>query len=158
MDGRPPEHYRPRTRRVSSHTKSHARRLFWRLRHTVIGLPRQHAVDMARQQVIDRERHFDDRWTALETEIRDRSRLQPHSWVYQQMGIWLREEMIRIIREVHPEVTPRPEGYLRIVARPACGWDEMRSPPSTVTRPPANGRGSPVRRAGRAKRHWRHCC
>lgn len=77
-----------------------------------------HDLDIARQRLEDHDRRFDERWKALEGDLRERCRREPLPWVWQQAREWLREETIRAIREVNPQVTPRPEGYLRISVAP----------------------------------------
>jgi hypothetical protein len=77
-----------------------------------------HQVWLMRQQVADLENRFSDRWIVLEDELRQRCRQENLTWVWQLAGAWLRDAMIAAIREVAPNVTPRPEGYLRISVAP----------------------------------------
>ncbi|MDB5075764.1 MAG: Dynamin family protein [Chloroflexi bacterium] len=88
-----------------------------------------HDMAMRRQRIEDHAALFDGRWAALENDLRERFKREPLPWVWQKAGEWLRDELIRTIREVHPQVTPRPEGYLRISVPPGLrvGRDALRT-------------------------------
>jgi hypothetical protein len=73
-----------------------------------------HELALHRQRIIEHDQQYDDRWAALEAELRERCRRAPLPWVWQEAREWLRQELILAIREVYPQVTPRPEGHLRI--------------------------------------------
>jgi hypothetical protein len=75
-------------------------------------------IGMRRQRIVDHEALFESRWAALATEITDHYRRESLPWIWQKSREWLRDELIQAIREVHPQVTPRPEGYLRISVPP----------------------------------------
>jgi hypothetical protein len=87
-------------------------------RHAESEAEAAHQVWLLRQRLADLENQFNDRWTMLEDELRQRCKQETLTWVWQQAGVWLREVMIAAIREVAPNVTPRPEGYLRISMAP----------------------------------------
>jgi hypothetical protein len=78
-----------------------------------------HALIMGRERLTAHDLRFEERWGALAADLREQSRREPLPWLWQDARVWLREETIRAIRDVHPEVTPRPEGYLRIGIAPA---------------------------------------
>ncbi len=78
-----------------------------------------HVLALGRERLAGQDRRFEERWSALETDLREQSRREPLPWLWQDARVWLREETIRAIRDVHPDVTPRPEGYLRIGIAPA---------------------------------------
>src|SRR6202043_2146011 len=69
-------------------------------------------------RIVDHDAQFEARWSLLETNLRDRFKREPLPWVWQKAREWLRDELIVAIREVHPQVSPRPEGYLRISVAP----------------------------------------
>ncbi|HVA92580.1 MAG TPA: dynamin family protein [Chloroflexota bacterium] len=73
-----------------------------------------HALAMGRERLADHDRRFEERWDALVADLQEQSRREPLPWLWQDAREWLRAETIRAIRDVYPEVTPRPEGYLRI--------------------------------------------
>jgi|GEM_PF-3327514 len=77
-----------------------------------------HNIAMRRQRVADHDALFDGRWAALEAAIRERFKRESFAWIMQKAREWLRDEMIKAIREVNPQVSPRPEGYLRISVGP----------------------------------------
>jgi hypothetical protein len=77
-----------------------------------------HALALGRERLADHDRRFEERWSVLEADLREQSRREPLPWLWQDARAWLREETIRAIRDVHPDVTPRPEGYLRIGIAP----------------------------------------
>src|SRR6185312_6795621 len=78
-----------------------------------------HVLALGRERLAGHDRRFEERWSALEADLREQSRREPLPWLWQDARVWLREETIRAIRDVHPDVTPRPEGYLRIGIAPA---------------------------------------
>ncbi|MGH2343740.1 MAG: hypothetical protein ACRDG4_00830, partial [Chloroflexota bacterium] len=78
-----------------------------------------HVLALGRERLADHDRRFEERWSVLEADLREQSRREPLPWLWQDARAWLREETIRAIRDVHPDVTPRPEGYLRIGIAPA---------------------------------------
>jgi hypothetical protein len=77
-----------------------------------------HDTAMRRQRIVDHDTLFEGRWSAFETDLKDRFKREGLPWVWQRAGDWVRDEIIRAIREVHPQVSPRPEGYLRISVAP----------------------------------------
>jgi hypothetical protein len=78
-----------------------------------------HALTMGGDRLADHDRRFEERWDVLMADLEEESRREPLPWLWQDAREWLRGETIRAIRDVHPEVTPRPEGYLRIGIPPA---------------------------------------
>jgi hypothetical protein len=64
------------------------------------------------------DRAYDDAWAEVARDLDARCREETLPWVWQEGGAWLRERLIRAIRAVHPGVTPRPEGHLRIRVAP----------------------------------------
>ncbi|HWE61607.1 MAG TPA: dynamin family protein [Chloroflexota bacterium] len=66
----------------------------------------------------EHEQRYDGAWEAIEMELQERCRRETLPWVWQLAGAWLRDRLVLAIRAVHPEVTPRPEGYLRIRVPP----------------------------------------
>jgi hypothetical protein len=77
-----------------------------------------HDLALQRQRIIEHDQKFDGRLAAVEEELRERCRRAPIPWVWQDAREWLREELIRAVREVSPDVTPRPEGHLRVRTPP----------------------------------------
>ncbi len=78
-----------------------------------------HTLARGRERLTTHDRRFEERWETLAADLYEQSRREPLPWLWQDARPWLREETIRAIRDVHPEVTPRPEGYLRIGIAPA---------------------------------------
>jgi hypothetical protein len=78
----------------------------------------EEALGVSLRLLDEHERAYDGAWTAVETELQERCRRETLPWVWQLAGAWLRERLIAAIRAVNPEVTPRPEGYLRIRVPP----------------------------------------
>ena len=78
-----------------------------------------HALAMGRSRLADHDRRFEERWHVLMADLEEQRRREPLPWLWQDAREWLRAEAIRAIRDVHPDVAPRPEGYLRIGIPPA---------------------------------------
>ena len=73
---------------------------------------------MRRRRIVDYDAQFDSRWAALSADLQDRFKHENLPWIWQKSRGWLRDALIQAIREVHPQVMPRPEGYLRISVAP----------------------------------------
>lgn len=78
----------------------------------------ERAVGVALQQLAEHEQRYDGAWEALEAALREHCQREPLPWVWQEARAWLRDELVRAIRVVNPDVSPRPEGYLRIRVAP----------------------------------------
>jgi hypothetical protein len=77
-----------------------------------------HDIAMRRKRIADYDAQFDSRWAMLSAELQDRFKHESLPWIWQKARSWLRDALIQAIREVHPQVMPRPEGYLRISVAP----------------------------------------
>ncbi len=77
-----------------------------------------HDIALRRKRIADYDAQFDSRWALLSAELQDRFKHESLPWIWQKARGWLRDALIQAIREVHPQVTPRPEGYLRISVAP----------------------------------------
>lgn len=72
------------------------------------------AIGACLRRLDEHEQHYRAAWDAVELELQERCRRESLPWVWQLAGEWLRGRLITAIRSVNPEVTPRPEGHLRI--------------------------------------------
>jgi hypothetical protein len=77
-----------------------------------------HDIAMRRKRIADYDALFDSHWAALSADLQDRFKHENLPWIWQKARGWLRDALIQAIREVHPQVMPRPEGYLRISVAP----------------------------------------
>ncbi len=77
-----------------------------------------HDTAMRRKRIADYDALFDSRWAMLSADLQDRFKHENLPWIWQKARSWLRDALIQAIREVHPQVMPRPEGYLRISVAP----------------------------------------
>jgi hypothetical protein len=77
-----------------------------------------HDISMRRKRIADYDAQFDSRWASLSADLQDRFKHESFPWIWQKARGWLRDTLIQAIREVHPQVMPRPEGYLRISVAP----------------------------------------